>query len=213
MYHRINSRQDQVSYVTSKQRLTPEEEGSLQSWVNQSYQTPPFDKISAKPYTDDDTLPSASTLIQTRYISGQISPISGNIVQVSEVEEFILLFRHQTLDSSKLTLLQKTIKAARLAMTDRIVLNRTNTELLAANTRKKQRAQRTGTQYDVQGARVLSLEDVEKRRQLAENKKKEKDARSQVRKEKQNDRLFFQVSKDLMRFEPDLIYVPDLVTS
>ena len=98
-------------------------------------------------------------------------------------------------------------------MTYRIVLNRTNTELLAANTRKKQRAQRTGTQYDVQGARVLSLEDVEKRRQLAENKKKEKEARSQVRKEKQNDRLFFQVSKDLIRFEPDLIYVLDLVTS
>ena len=98
-------------------------------------------------------------------------------------------------------------------MTDRIVLNRTNTELLADNTRKKQRAQRTGTQYAVQGARVLSLEDVEKRRQLAENKKKEKEARSQVRKEKQNDRLFFQVSKDLIRFEPDLIYVLDLVTS
>ena len=80
-------------------------------------------------------------------------------------------------------------------MTDRIVLNRTNTELLAANTREKQRAQRTGTQYDVQGARVLSLEDVEKRRQLAENKKKEKEAGSKVRKEKQNDRLFFRYLK------------------
>ena len=90
-------------------------------------------------------------------------------------------------------------------MTDRIVLNRTNTELLAANTRKKQRAQRTGTEYDIQEARVLSLEDVEKRRQPAENKKKKKDAGSQVRKEKQNDRLFFQLSRDLMRFEPDLI--------
>ena len=98
-------------------------------------------------------------------------------------------------------------------MTNRIVLNRTNTELLAANTRKKQRAQYTGTQYDFQGARVLSLEDVEKRRQPAENKKKDKEAGSQVRKEKQNDRLFFQVSKDLIRFELDLIYVPDLVIS
>ena len=98
-------------------------------------------------------------------------------------------------------------------MADRIVLNRTNTELLAANTRKKQRAQRTGTQYDGQGDRLLSLEDVEKRRQLAENKKKEKEARSQVRKEKQNDRLFSQVSKDLMRLGPDLIYGPYLVTS
>ncbi len=63
-------------------------------------------------------------------------------------------------------------------MTDRIVLNRTNTELLAANTRKKQRAQRIGTKYDGQGARVLSLEDVEKRRRLAENKKKKKEVKN-----------------------------------
>ncbi len=59
-------------------------------------------------------------------------------------------------------------------MADCIVLNCTNTELLAANTQKKQRAQRTGTQYHGQGACVLSLEDVEKRRQLAKNKKKRK---------------------------------------
>ena len=125
-----------------------------------------FDKISAKPHTNDDTLPDASTPIQTRYLSGQIPPTPGNIEQVSEFGELISLFRHQTLDSPKLTLLPKTLKAARLAMADRIVLNRTNTELLAANTRKKKRAQRTGTQYDGQGARLLSLEDVEKRRQL-----------------------------------------------
>ena len=91
-------------------------------------------------------------------------------------------------------------------MADRIVLNRTKSELLAANTRKKQRAQRTGTQYDGQGARVLSLEDVEKRRRLVENKKKGKEAKSQARKEKQDDQLFFLVSKDLMRLGPDLIY-------
>ena len=82
-----------------------------------------------------------------------------------------------SLDSLKLSLLHKTLEAARLAMADRIVLSRTNTELLVANTRKKQRAQRTGTQYDGQGARVLSLEDVEKSRRLAENKKKEKEAK------------------------------------
>ena len=35
LYHRINGRRDQVSYITSKQRLTPEEEESLQSWVLQ----------------------------------------------------------------------------------------------------------------------------------------------------------------------------------
>ena len=91
---------------------------------------------------------------------------------MEEVEELISLFRYQTLDSPKLTLLHKTLKAARLAMVDRVVLNCTNTELFAANTRKRQRAQRTGIQYDGQGARVLSIEDVEKRRQLAENLKK-----------------------------------------
>ena len=167
-----------------------------------------FDKILAS-HTDSSTLPSA---IRTRFFSGQIIPIPGNIKQVSEVEELISLFRHLTLDSPKLTLLHKTLKAARLAMADRIVLNRTNTELLAANIRKKQRAQRTGTQYDGQGARVLSLEDVEKRRRLAENKRKEKEAKSQAKKEKQDDRLFFLASKDLMRLGPDLIYGPNLVT-
>ncbi len=97
-------------------------------------------------------------------------------------------------------------------MADCIVLNHTNTELLAANTRKKQRAQRICTQYNGQGARVLSLEDVEKRKQLAENKKKEKEAKSQARKEKQDDWLFFLVSKDLIRLRPALIYGPNPVT-
>ncbi len=48
-------------------------------------------------------------------------------------------------------------------MADRVVLNCTNTELLAANTRKKWQAQRTGIAYDGQGARVLTLEDVKKK--------------------------------------------------
>ncbi len=97
-------------------------------------------------------------------------------------------------------------------MADRIVLNCINTELLAANTWKKRRAQRKSTKYDGQVARVLSLEDVEKRKRLAENKQKEKEAKSQARKEKQDDRLFFLVSKDLMRLGPDLIYGPNPVT-
>ncbi len=128
------------------------------------------------------------------------------------MEELISLFCHQTLDSSKLTLLHKTFKAARFAIADRIVLNCTNTGLLAANTREKQEAQSTGTKYNGQKACVLSLEDVEKRRRLAENKKKEKKANSQARKEKQDDRLFLLVSKVLMRLGPDLIYRPNPVT-
>ena len=76
-------------------------------------------------------------------------------------------------------------------MADKMVLNRTNTELLAANTQKKRRAQQTGIVYDGQGARVLSLEDVKKRRQLAENKEKDKKAKQLAQKEKQHDQYFF----------------------
>lgn len=96
-----------------------------------------FRKLSASTNTDNDTSPNVNTPIQTRFFSGQIPPTPGNIEQVSEIEELVSLFRHQTLDSPKLAILHKTLKAARLAMADRVVLSRTNTELLAANMRKK----------------------------------------------------------------------------
>lgn len=49
------------------------------------------------------------------------------------MKELILLFRHQTFDSLKVTLQYKTMKAVRFAMSDCITLNRTNTKLFAAN--------------------------------------------------------------------------------
>ena len=70
-------------------------------------------------------------------------------------------------------------KAARLAIADRVVLNRTNTGLLLANTQAKRRTQRTGLQYDGRGARVLSLEDIEERRRLAEKKRNDKEAKAE----------------------------------
>ncbi len=88
---------------------------------------------------------------------------------MKEVEELDSLFRHQTLDFSKLTFLHKTLKAARLSMANRVVLKRTNTELLSANLQKKQRVKRTGIQYDRRGAQILSLEDVEKRHRWTKN--------------------------------------------
>ncbi len=69
-------------------------------------------------------------------------------------------------------------------MTDRVILNRINTELLADNTQKKRRVDSTGIQYGGQGARVLSMKNVEDRRQLAENKKKDKKAKQLAQKEK-----------------------------
>ncbi len=49
-------------------------------------------------------------------------------------------------------------------MVDKVVLKRTNTDLLAANTRKKQQVQQTEIAYDGQGACVLSVEDVKKKK-------------------------------------------------
>ncbi len=78
------------------------------------------------------------TRVRSRFFSTQIPPTPANAKQVKEVEELVSLFRDHTLDFPKLIFLHKTLKAARLAMADRVVLNRTNTELLAANLRKKQ---------------------------------------------------------------------------
>ena len=54
----------------------------------------------------------------------------------------------------------------------------------------------------------MSLEDVEERRQVVENKRKDKEAKKLAQKEKQDDRYFLQVSKNLLRLGPDLIYGP-----
>ena len=56
---------------------------------------------------------------------------------------------------------------------------------------------------------VLSLDDIKKRNQLAENEEKDKEAKRLAQKEKQDDRYFLQVSKNLMRLGPDLIYGPN----
>ena len=50
------------------------------------------------------------------------------------------------------------------------------------------------------------MKDVESRRQLAENKKKNKEAKQSAQKEKQDNYYFIQVSRDFMRLRPDLVY-------
>lgn len=100
----------------------------------------------------------------------------------------------------------KTSKAARLLMADRIILNRSNTELSEANKRSEKQAQYIGTQYDGQEAQILNFEDVEKTKQQAEIKKKETEAKSKAQKEKYYDILFVLVCKNLMRLRLDLIY-------
>ena len=50
------------------------------------------------------------------------------------------------------------------------------------------------------------MKDVEDRRELAENKKKYKEAKQLTQKEKQDNCYFLQSSKDLMQLGSDLIY-------
>ena len=66
----------------------------------------------------------------------------ANVDQVGHIDNFILQFRNQTLDTPKLVLLFKFIKGAKTAMADCIILNTTNAELYKANIRKKKRAHR-----------------------------------------------------------------------
>ena len=152
-------------------------------------------------------------LLQTRYFIGQIPSTPTNIKEISEVEELVLLFRNQIFDSPKLTIIHKTLKVARHAIADRVILNRTNMELLAANTQKKRQAQHTGLQYNSQGTQVLSLEDVEKRKELVKKKKRDKEAKIEKKKQKQRYQDFFAVIKSLIQLGPDLLYSPILSLS
>ena len=112
----------------------------------------------------DNTGASLNTLIQAGFYSGVIPTTPGNVEQVTEIEELISSFPHQTLHTPKLTLLHKTLKAAKLAMADRVVLNDTNMDFLAANTRKKRRAQQTGIVYDGQDAHYFKSRRHQKKK-------------------------------------------------
>lgn len=85
-------------------------------------------------------------------------------MQVSEIKKLVSPFQYQTLDSSKLVILRKILKTAKLTITNHVVLSRINMKLLAANTHKKQQVQYTNLQYDGQKACILSLQNLEKRK-------------------------------------------------
>ena len=82
------------------------------------------------------TRASSNTPIQTRFFSTAISPIPGNIEQVTKVEERVSLFQNQIFDLPNFTFLHKTLKAARLAIADTVIINCTNTEWLVVNHKK-----------------------------------------------------------------------------
>ena len=73
---------------------------------------------------------NSNTPIQTRFFSGVVPPTPDNVEQVAKVEKFVSLFQHQMLDLPKLTLLYKTLKAARLAMANRVLKFNTTVKVL-----------------------------------------------------------------------------------
>lgn len=86
---------------------------------------------------------------------------------------------------SKLIIIYKTLKAARCAIVNEVILNYTYTKFFAVNMQKKQQTQHISLQYNSKGAWVLSLEDVEKWRKLVRKKKREKKAKIREKKQKQ----------------------------
>ena len=132
----------------------------------------------------------------------------ANVDQVSQIDDLISQFRHQTLDTPKLALLSKLIRGAKLAMADRVILNEINAELYEANVRKKRRGDRTGKQHDAQGARHLGLEEIERRREYARNKQKELEDRQTARRVRQGEAETARACKELMRLGPDLLAGP-----
>ena len=149
---------------------------------------------------------SISTLPERCPSDTVVPQTPGNIGQVGQIDDLIVQFRNQTLDTPKLALFSKLIKGAKLAMVDCIILNTTNAELYEANVQKKRRAdRREGKQYDGQGARHLGLKEVERRRQYAVDKKQELEARETAKKTKRDEVQLAKVCKELIRLGPDLI--------
>ena len=122
--------------------------------------------------------------LQTWYFTSQISLTPTNIKKVSKIKELVSLLKNQILNLPKFTIIHKTFKAARYAITNKIILNDINTKLFAAYIRKKQQVQYINLQYNGQNAQVLSLKNVKKRRELVEEKKRDKKAKIEEKKQK-----------------------------
>lgn len=91
-------------------------------------------------------------------------------------------------------------------MPDRIVFNNMNTKLWVSKVWKKQGHQCTRTWYDSQEAYVLSVRNVEEKKQVAENRKKATKAKISAHELNKEDQYFFKISKDFIQLGPNLIY-------
>ena len=98
-----------------------------------------FKKLEKKEISSSVSTPKECCLSDTF-----VPQTPGNMDQVGQIDDLILQFCNQTLDSLKLALFSKLIKGAKLAMANRIILNTTNAELYEANVQKKKRAHRRG---------------------------------------------------------------------
>ena len=99
--------------------------------------------------------------------------------------------------------LNKLVKGVKHAMADSTLLRITNTELITANTRKNDRQHRKGGTYGE--ARVLSLEDIKRRKEWAINKQKEEEDKRNKAKMKSQEQDLSKAFKELGRLGPDLL--------
>ena len=91
---------------------------------------------------------TSNTSLQTQNFIGQILFTLTNIKKVNKVKKLMSLFRNKILDLTKLIIIYKTLKAVKYTIANKIILNYTNTELLAANMQNKQQTQYTHLQFN-----------------------------------------------------------------
>ena len=113
-------------------------------------------------------------------LDGTITRMENTPANVKEVDELVhQIYSEGTLDIPHLHALEKLVKGAKYALADSTLLRVTNQELITANTCKQQKTNRSGAQY-TGDARVLNLEDVNRRKQWAIDGGKKEDEKKEA---------------------------------
>ena len=134
----------------------------------------------------------------------------ATFANVQQVDNIVRQMRNLDFEKS-VAILDKLVKEARYALAESTLLRTTNDQLLAANCRKKERVNRSGTTYGQ--ARVMRAEDLKKRQQWVIDKQEEVDKKKEARKDKRQELEFNRVVKELSRLGPDLIGTDVLFSS
>ena len=124
---------DKVNFLTMVQKAR--KEGISSHNIESAWKATgliPYSKTGKK-----QVLSSVSTLSECLPLDTIVPQTPRNIDQVRRINDLIVQFCNQTLDTPKLALFSKLIKGAKHAMADCIILNTTNAELYEASVQKK----------------------------------------------------------------------------